>query len=285
MGKIKNSTVLVTGGASGIGKLIARRCIEKGAKNLIIWDINPEALKAVTAELSGKGCMVQPYEVDVADLSDIEFAADDIKKTIGDVDILFNNAGIVVGKLFHEHSSRDIEKTIRINVLGAMHTTNAFLPDMVAQKRGHIVNISSAASFLANPKMSVYVASKWAVTGWSESLRLELEKIGGDLHVTTVCPSYINTGMFEGVTAPLLTPILEPEYIVNKILKGVENNSVFVREPLATRSIPVMKGLLPLRVFDFVADRIFGVYGTMGEFIGRPKEMAVPDKKKKITLS
>lgn len=278
MTSIKNSTVLITGGANGIGRLMGKRLLEKGAKSLVIWDINEANLEQTTAEFGQQGYDIHPYLVDVADIGDIEFATEDALKELGSIDILINNAGIVVGKPFHEHSTRDIEKTIRINVLGVMHTTNAILPSMIARGKGHIVNIASASSYTANPNMSVYAASKWAVMGWSESLRLELERLSQDLHVTTIAPGYINTGMFDGVSAPRLTPILAPEDIVSKIIQAIERNKVLVLEPAIVKSLPTLKGVLPTRAFDYLAENVFGVYHSMDNFKGRKPEDAIPDK-------
>jgi all-trans-retinol dehydrogenase (NAD+) len=279
MTNIKNSVVLITGGANGIGKQMGQRFLEKGAKSLVIWDINESNLEAASKEFGAKGYDVHPYLVDVSDTDDIGYATEDVLSELGGVDILVNNAGIVVGKSFHEHSTRDIEKTVRINVLGVMHVTHAFLPSMIERSKGHIVNIASASSYTANPNMSVYAASKWAVMGWSESLRLELERLSNHLHVTTIAPSYINTGMFKGVSAPLLTPILEPETIVSKIIEAVEKNKLLVLEPAIVKSLPILKGVLPTRAFDFLAEKVFGVYHSMDNFEGRPATEAVPDKK------
>ena len=165
MTKIKNKTVLVTGGANGIGKLIGEKCLKKGASKLIIWDINETLLQQVTTDLTKKGYEVHSYVVDVSDLNDIKTTAAEILAEIGTVDILFNNAGIVVGKKFEQHTTRDIEKTIGINVLGVMHVAHAFLPGMLQMHRGHIINIASATGLMPNPNMSVYVASKYAVLG------------------------------------------------------------------------------------------------------------------------
>jgi short-subunit dehydrogenase len=205
--------------------------------------------------------------VNVADRESIENAAEELLSEHGPVDILFNNAGIVVGKDFVEHSYTEIEKTIAINVTGVMHVTRAFLPAMLEAEKGHIINIASAAGLIPNPKMSVYVASKWAVIGWSESLRLELEEAGPELKVTTVEPSYINTGMFDGVKAPLLTPMMEADFIVDKIIKAVKSNSIIVREPFMVKTIPMLRGILPTRTFDFMA-RSLGVYDGMESFVG-----------------
>lgn len=278
MTKIIGKKVLVTGGANGIGKLLGEKCLREGASDLIIWDINAENLEKTAQELSDKGYSVHPYVVDVSDLDDITRAATLTLSKIGRVDILFNNAGIVVGKNFHEHSHKEIEKTIRINVLGVIHVAKCFVGEMIKQKSGHIVNIASAAGLLANPKMSVYVGSKWAVLGWSESLRLELEEMEGDLHVTTVCPSYIKTGMFEGVEAPILAPLLEPEEITDQIIKAVKYNEIEVKAPWSVHLIPILRGILPTRLFDLLVGKGLNVYNSMANFIGRPAKEAIPEK-------
>lgn len=276
MTSIRDSVVLITGGASGIGKLMAKNCLQQGATAVIIWDINPDSLQAAAAELSAGGNEVYPYLVNIGDTAQVQQSAAKVLAEIGAPHILINNAGIVVGKPFVEHSMDEIERTLQVNVLGMMAVTHAFLPAMLARRQGHIVNIASAASLLPNPRMSVYAGSKWAVLGWSESLRLELEQTGKNLHVTTVTPSYIDTGMFAGVKAPLLTPILQPDNIANAILQAVERNRILLRKPFIVHLLPLLRGLLPTRVFDTIAGRWFGVYTSMNNFTGRPASREVP---------
>ncbi|MCB0507926.1 MAG: SDR family oxidoreductase [Chitinophagales bacterium] len=283
MSKIKGANVLITGGANGIGKLMGLKCLQESAANLIIWDINEENLDKTSKEFSAKGYKnVITFLVDIAKIDDIEKAATEVLLEIGNIDILINNAGIVAGKQnFWDYTARDIEKTISINVNGPMHVARVFLKDMINQRRGHVVNIASASSFISLPKGSVYASSKWAVFGWSESLRLELEDEGGDLHVTTVCPSYIDTGMFKGVKAPLLFPLLQPEEVANKVIAAIKRNEIILMLPEKTQIVPILKGLMPTRVFDKVASFI-GVYTSMSSFEGRPKDERIPDKKKKV---
>ncbi|MBF8965689.1 SDR family oxidoreductase [Pontibacter sp. FD36] len=270
MTSIKKSTVLITGGASGIGRLMGMKCLQRGASRVLVWDINPNALQQTHQEFSDAGYEVHTWQVNVGDATQVQQAAEEVQSRFGAPDILVNNAGIVVGKPFVEHTMAEIERTIQVNVLGAMLVTQAFLPAMVAREKGHIVNIASAASLLPNPRMSVYAGSKWAVLGWSESLRLELEQTGPSLKVTTVTPSYIDTGMFAGVKAPLLTPTLQPEEITEAILQAVERNRILLRKPSIVHLLPLLRGILPTRLFDTVAGRWFGVYTSMNRFTGRP---------------
>ena len=279
MTKIKDQNILITGGANGIGKMLGEKSLKQGAAHLVIWDINQENLDKTIEEFKAKGYdNVSPYIVDIANTEEIEAQAAKVLAEVGTIDILYNNAGVVVGKQFYEHSARDIDKTIQINVLGVMHTARVFLPAMIEKGAGHIINIASAAGLTPNPKMSVYAASKWAVLGWSESLRIEMERIGQDFHVTTVTPSYINTGMFDGVKAPLITPILDPNDVTDQILKAVQNNEILLRAPFTVNLLPLFRGILPTRVFDFVGGTLFGIYDTMADFIGRPKGEALPEK-------
>ncbi|WP_299701581.1 SDR family oxidoreductase [uncultured Pontibacter sp.] len=270
MTHVRQSTILITGGASGIGKLMGRKCLQQGATRLLIWDINPIGLQDTAQELSASGYEVHTYQVNVGDIEQVKQTAEQVLAQFGAPNILINNAGIVVGKPFAEHSMAEIERTLQVNVLGVMAVTNAFLPDMLARGQGHVVNIASAAGLLPNPRMSVYAGSKWAVLGWSESLRLELEQAGHGMRVTTVTPSYIDTGMFAGVKAPLLTPILQPDTIADAILQAVEQNRIILRKPFIVHLLPLLRGILPTRVFDTVAGRWFGVYTSMNDFTGRP---------------
>jgi all-trans-retinol dehydrogenase (NAD+) len=280
MTQIKNRCVLITGGASGIGKLIAKRCLEQRAYKVILWDINEVNLLKTKSQFANLGYDVDIEIVDVSSLEDIERAAKIAKDMYTTIDILFNNAGIVVGKPFAEHSHREITKTININTSALMHIAKEFLPDMIDQCEGHIINLASASGLIANPNMSVYAASKWAVIGWSESVRLEMERGETGVNITTVMPSYISTGMFDGAKSPFMTPILTPDYIVDKIMEAVKNNTIILQEPFMVKSVPILKGILPQRVFDFVAGKMFGVHNTMDEFKGRPQDQAVPEKDK-----
>ncbi|NIM00261.1 MAG: SDR family NAD(P)-dependent oxidoreductase [Acidobacteria bacterium] len=272
MTRIKGKTVLITGGAAGMGKLIARRCHGEQAGRLVLWDIDERALHATAEELRAAGASVSTTVVDVSSHEAIAAAARETLDRDGPVELLFNNAGVVVGKRFDLHSTAEIERSVRVNVLGAMHVARAFLPAMIERRAGHVVNIASAVALTPHPNMSVYTASKWAVLGWSESLRLELESLGAGLRVTTVCPGYIDTGMFAGAKAPLFAPILKPDAAVDRIIRAVQAGRILVRMPHIVHTLPLLRGLLPTRVFDRLVGRGFGVYRSMDDFIGKAGE-------------
>ena len=270
--KIKNTNVLITGGASGIGKIMGRMALEKGAKSLIIWDVNQEALDTTAAEFSSRGHSrerVHTYKVDITNSQLVEQTYNQVKQDCGSVDILINCAGIVRGnKTFDQQTEQDIHLTFEVNTIAPMIITRLILPDMLRRNRGHICNITSAGGMLSNPKMSVYAASKWATTGWSDSVRIELQEMKSRVHVTTVAPYFINTGMFNGVNSPLL-PIQKPEPTAKKILRAIEHNRTFRGIPFGFHFIRFWQAILPIRVFDFVFGTVFGVYHAMDNFTGR----------------
>jgi all-trans-retinol dehydrogenase (NAD+) len=269
MSALKNKTVLITGGASGIGKLMGEMCLQEGAKRLIVWDIDRKKMHETDAEFTGKSYEVHSYYVDIRNVDEITLAATDVKQKWKSIDILFNNAGIITGnKQFYEFSHDDITSTMLINSNAQMHVSLEFLQEMIEKKEGHLVNIASAAGLIPNPKLSVYCASKHAVIGWSESLRLELEQISKDLHVTTVTPSIISTGMFEGFNSSFI-PVVSPEKAARAIIKGVKQNKIFVRLPWIAYAIPFFKGVLPVRWMDFLTGKILGFHKSMNNFIGR----------------
>lgn len=269
---LSNATVLITGAAMGMGKMYAHLAVQDHAAHVILWDINAELLAPAVAELSGRGPQIHSYVVDVSKLEAIEEAAQKVRTEVGTPDILINNAGIVRGKYFWEHDQRsDIAATMAINSLALMHITREFLPAMIDGGRtSRIVNVASAAGLLANPRMSVYSSSKWAVIGWSDSLRLELKQAGHHhIKVTTFCPSYIKTGMFEGARGPLMTPLMEPAAVTERVWRAMKEGTPMLMMPWTVKLSTALRGILPIAAWDVVAGRVFGVYKSMEHFTGR----------------
>ena len=131
MKNLEDKIVLITGGASGIGKIMVRLMLERKAK-VVIWDINQESIDQTLAEFSTKGS-VFGFNVDVSNVDQIQETANKVKQEIGVVDVVINNAGIIIGKYFSEHSVSDISKTMDINANAPMLITKVFLDDMLAQ--------------------------------------------------------------------------------------------------------------------------------------------------------
>ena len=265
MTQIAKKTVLITGGAQGLGRLLAERCIQKGATRIVLWDVNASVLNDTVDALAGQGATVEGAVVDVRDSANIVAAAAET----GDIDLLVNNAGIVAGKPLVEQSHEDIDRTFSINVAGVAHVTRAFLPGML-EHGGHIVNMASASGYIPLPRLTTYAASKWACLGFSESLRVELRD-QPKVHVTTVCPSYINTGMFDGVRAPLGAPLLAPDYAATRIIRAIEGNQAKLNMPGIVHLMPICYNLLPSWIFEAVIGRGLGVYRAMDHFKGHGK--------------
>ncbi|MBV7703053.1 SDR family NAD(P)-dependent oxidoreductase [Nocardia nova] len=273
MDTVAGKRVLITGAAMGLGKSFAQRAVREQAADVMLWDVNETALKQTAAELSsGSVSRVHHYVVDVSDQQSIIDAAAAVRSEVGDIDVLVNNAGIVRGNgYFWETENRaDIDKTMAINSLAPMYIALEFLPAMVQRKTpARVLNIASSAALVSNPRMSVYAASKWAALGWSDSVRLELEQSGNEhVKVTTVCPTYINTGMFNGAKGFWFTPILEQEEVVDTAWREMKNGAALVVLPWTSRLNRAISGLLPLKVRDFYLNKV-GVYHSMDEFTGR----------------
>ncbi len=266
MKNLAGKNVLITGGASGIGKIMARLFLERKAK-VIIWDINQEKMEETLKEYAEKGTILG-FRVDISDINQIQETVQKTKNEVGVVDVLINNAGIVVGKYFSEHSIQDITKTMDINANAPMYITKEFLGDMLYQNSGHICNIASSAGIVSNPKMSVYLASKWSLVGWSDSLRLEMKQLQKNVKVTTILPYYINTGMFDGVKSKI--PILKPEPTALTIVKAIEKDKKLLTIPgYLYRFTRFGQAVMSINFFDWFAGSFLGIYKTMENFTGR----------------
>ena len=260
--------VLITGGASGIGRLMALDLLDEGV-TVIIWDINKENMKKIQAEAKEKKGKVFIYECDVSDKNEIFTKAKSIKKEAGKIDILINNAGVVSGKPFMECTDEQIEKTFAINTMALFWTTRAFLPDMIEKDEGHIVNISSASGLIGVAGLADYAASKFAAFGFDESIRVELKKRKSKVKTTIVCPYYINTGMFNGVKTRFswLLPILNEKKVAKKIIKTVKKGKGRLLMPWAVYTVMPLR-IFSTGIFDFVAS-LLGIHNSMDEFKGR----------------
>jgi short-subunit dehydrogenase len=260
--------VLVTGAASGIGKAMAAQFGREQARLLLV-DVNQQLLETAATDLTRGGALVQSWPLDLTDTSAILKLRDDVHAAGGPIDVLVNNAGVVFGGALVDVPLEHHLTTYRVNVLGLVTMTHTFLPDLLSRADAHLVNIASASGLIGLPYGSTYASSKWAVIGFSESLRLELEMMGHrHVHVTTVCPSYVSTGLFEGARAPLTTRLLTADRLAATIVGAVKRDAIWVRTPWLVKVTPVLKGVLPTRMFYSVAS-LLGVNTSMTEWKGR----------------
>lgn len=262
-------TVLITGAASGFGRLLAEQIAERGAR-LVLWDIDRAALDTLVAQLAANGYWAVAHTVDVGDSDTVHTAALRIIQDVGPVDVLINNAGVVSGKTLLTSSNDAIRRTFNVNTLALFWTTRAFLPGMLERGQGHIVTIASAGGLVGTARLTDYCASKFAAVGFDESLRLELRRERHtEIHTTVVCPYYSTTGMFAGVKTrfPWLLPILPPETVTRRIVRAIEINQARLIMPWFVH-VSFLARLLPVRVFDWLMD-FFGINRSMDDFTGR----------------
>jgi NAD(P)-dependent dehydrogenase (short-subunit alcohol dehydrogenase family) len=190
-GCFKGKVVVVTGAASGIGREIALAFARRGAR-LAVADINAGALEKVRLELASSGSKVYAQVVDVSIAADVKNFCDSVYREMGRVDVLCNNAGIGIGGRFEDVTLEDWEWTLGVNLWGVIHGCHYFYPRMIAQGGGgHIVNTASGAGIAPLPLMTAYCCSKYAVVGFSETLRAEAALHG--IGVSAICPGIVNT--------------------------------------------------------------------------------------------
>ncbi len=267
---LKYKNVLITGGAGGIGRLMAQDMAEAGA-TIILWDLDKDRLKDAAKSIKDQGGRVYTHVCDVTDRKAVYKKIEKVKRDCGNVDILINNAGIVSGKPFWELTDEDIQTTMDVNMMAMFWTVKAVLPDMIEANSGHIVTISSAAGIVGATKLTDYNASKYAAFGFDESLRMEFKKNKMNIRTTVVCPYFINTGMFKGVKSRFswILPILEEKEVASKIVKAIKSNRTRLIMPGLVYTSWMMR-YLPVSVFDWVA-AILGVSSAMDQFEGRKK--------------
>ncbi|MDE2401554.1 MAG: SDR family NAD(P)-dependent oxidoreductase [Burkholderiales bacterium] len=194
MKSFKNKVAAITGAASGMGRTLAVELASRGC-NLALSDVNTAEL-AKTAELaSAHGVRVTVAKLDVAQRDEVIAWADQVVRDHGRVNLIFNNAGVSLTATLEAVSIGDFEWIMGINFWGVVYGTQAFLPHLKASGDGHIINTSSLFGLMAVPTQGTYNASKFAVRGYTEALRMELELEGAPVSVTCVHPGGIATNI------------------------------------------------------------------------------------------
>jgi all-trans-retinol dehydrogenase (NAD+) len=268
--KLAGSVAVVTGAGRGIGLATARRLAASGCA-VALWDVDGAAVTAAAAGIAGRTFAAA---CDVTRAAEVYEAARRTRGALGDVDILVNNAGVVQGGPFLSRPDSDWEKLIAVNLTALLYTTRAFLEGMLARDRGHIVNISSAAGTLGVADLAVYAATKWAVWGFTESLRHEALGSGHrGVRFSSVHPSYVRTGIFEGARISgiggfLVPQIREHDVVAAAVVEtALRRGRRVVMRPRSVRLAPLLRGVLPAAVFDAVV-RFFGIPSSMAGWQG-----------------
>ncbi len=260
----RDQIVLVTGAARGIGAALAQQFARQGAK-VAVTDLDIAEAARVAARLPGHGHVA--YQLDVTDGGRIEGLREEIHRDLGPVNVLVNNAGVVFGGAFQDVPVERHRLTLQVNSEGVVAMTHAFLGDLIDSSRGRILQIASASGFLGLPYGSTYAASKWAVVGFSESLRMELRSEGHrHVTVTALCPSYIRTGLFEGVEPPRFTRWLTPDVVAQRAVVATARGRRRVLMPWLARTAPLLVGA-PAPVSDAIS-RALGAADSMRTWRG-----------------
>lgn len=264
---LSRSTVLITGGASGIGRRMALEASRRGA-GVVLWDLSEPGAEAVRAEIEAAGGLAWAFGVDVTDRHAVDEVAERTL-ALGPIDVIVNNAGVVTGTTLLEADPAAIERTFAVNTLALSWVTRAFLPAMVARRHGTVVTIASAAGLIGVARQTDYSASKFAAVGFTESLRAEMRTQRTGVGTLLVCPYFIDTGMFEGVRSrvPLLLPILRQDEVATAVINAIERGREVLMMPPLVRAVPVLRAL-PTGLFDRIAD-LLGINATMDHFVGR----------------
>jgi short-subunit dehydrogenase len=257
MREIRGKWALVTGAASGIGRAIALRLAQEGA-NLYIVDIDEVGLASILDEARGLGVRVIGRRCDVAEPREVSAAVADVIARCGGVDILVNNAGITYYGRTDRMSAEHWDRLMRVNLLSHIQFTRELLPSLLDRREAHVLNVCSILGLIGMPKVTAYCTSKFAMVGFSESLRNEFGRQG--LGVTALCPGFVSTNLFvnaplaESAEEPKLPPqriCTTPERVAKAAIKAIYRNRRLVTiEPFA-RLMYAVKRFAPW-LMDFI---------------------------------
>jgi NAD(P)-dependent dehydrogenase (short-subunit alcohol dehydrogenase family) len=242
LSNMRGRVAIVTGGGSGIGAALVRAMAGRGA-TIVIADIDEAAGKSVAAELD----QVTAVTLDVRDAAAVADLVAQTKAEHGQIDYMFNNAGIAVGGLVEEFTLDHWDRVIDINLRGVIHGVHAVYPVMLAQGNGHIVNTASLAGLIPGPGLAPYDATKHAVVGLSLSLRAEAG--GRGVKVSAICPGFVDTPLLGRVNPDLpktsagnggnisdiVGPLYQADLLAEDVMRGLAKNQPLIVAPRSAR--------------------------------------------------
>lgn len=226
MSTINGKYILLTGGSRGIGPIIAEALAERGA-HIALAARSEEGLLATANNLSKYETQTLIVPVDLSQTSQQQSLIETVMKNFGRIDILINNAGLETEGAYPDLAWEEIQKTVDVNMLAPMRLTQLVLPQMIALKSGHIVNIASVAAKIGAPYAATYCGTKAGLAEWTRGLRLELE--GSGIHFSTILPGYINeVGMFArfNLKSPALLGSTNPNKVARAVVKAIEKDKL-----------------------------------------------------------
>jgi short-subunit dehydrogenase len=260
MEDLKEKNIVVTGASGGIGAEVAKLCAANGA-NLVLLARNIDKLQQLQNELVKRHQVeVDVFQLDVSETDKVKEVFTQILEKVKHIDILVNNAGFGIFRNAHEATIEEIKRMFSVNVVGLLACTSMVLPGMRERHSGHIINIASQAGKIATPKSSVYSATKHAVLGYTNALRMELADL--NVYVTAVNPGPIATNFFtiadeKGTYVKNVQKfILQPEYVAKKIVNAMYTRPREVNLPRWMNLGSVIYTLFP-RLFERIGKRAF----------------------------
>jgi short-subunit dehydrogenase len=266
----RNSVAVVTGAASGIGRALAVRFAKEGVAGVAISDVSESGLMETARMVEALGVPVSTHVFDVSDLDAVKRFRDEVLDAHGRVTHLVNNAGVALIGTFEQLAIEDFEWLIGINFLGVVYCTKVFLPTLLDQESAHIVNVSSVFGLIAPPEQTAYTSAKFAVRGFTESLRHELSDT--NVAVSCVHPGGVKTNIVRnskvGEGAPqewkqqgekFFDKVAKstPEYAAEVILQGIKARNPRILIGNDARAISVLSRLFPKRYLA-VIERLNG---------------------------
>ena len=260
----------MTGGAAGIGRALTLRLAEKGAKVAMI-DVNKEGMAetiAMTQSLTGEA---HAFVADIADFEQVSLVAEAILQEMGQIDILINNAGVAAGRVNTiDIDFADWKWSMDINFWGTVHCTKAFLPALLKRPKAAIANVASAYSMMGVSKRAIYCSTKFAVRGYTESLRQELRPT--KVQVTSVLPGMVRTDItrhargWQDANDQEIAAILQnrfarttPEQAAKKILWGIRRRKNRVLVGPDAKAVDFMARVFPA-AYDWISDNVLTKY-------------------------
>jgi short-subunit dehydrogenase len=241
MDKVRGKTIAITGAARGIGYATAKALLDRGAR-VVIGDRDVALQESAVAQLSTLG-QVSGYPLDVTDRESFATFLDKARTDgRGHIDVLINNAGVMPIGPFLEQSEQSIRSSIEVNFYGVLTGCQLVLPDMIAARRGHIINIASLSGLIPVPGQVVYVGAKFAVVGLSAALADEVAPYGVD--VSVIMPPFTNTDLISGTKTNAANKPVEPEEIAAAIVKTLEKPKTHVSVPTPVRFVAAAASML-----------------------------------------
>jgi NAD(P)-dependent dehydrogenase (short-subunit alcohol dehydrogenase family) len=237
---LAHAVVAITGGGRGIGRAAAELFAARGAM-VCVADLDGESAATAAA---GIGVRAEPFQVDVRSLVSFDQFVASVERTVGPIDVLVNNAGVMPMGPFLDESEATTDTVLAVNVNGPIHGMRLVLPGMLGRRRGHVVNVASMLGRTELPGLATYVASKHALVGLTNAVRSEVEGTGVTL--TTVLPGVVNTELSSGVSIPFARLFrVEPHHVAKAIVDSCRNRPKEVAVPSWMGLYPALRPFIP----------------------------------------